>query len=252
MLVALFVLGVFLAPAEAQTYKVNQGAPPTKQQDEQTQNPNQNSQQKPLGWGSNIQTARLARAAETALKSGHYAQAVDYAQRAADSSPNDPHLWFLLGYCARLARRTQVSLDAYDRGLKVSPGSLEGLSGLAQTYSLMGKNDEAERLLTQVVAADPKRVNDEQMLGEIYLRSGNYDQAISVLGRAEQIQPEGRTELLIALSYQRLKKYDEANHYLEVAKKRAPNNPEVQRALSGFYRETGNYQAAIAALKSIA
>jgi tetratricopeptide (TPR) repeat protein len=252
MLVALFVLGVFLAPAEAQTYKVNQGAPPTKPQDEQTQNPNQNSQQKPLGWGSNIQTARLARAAETALKSGHYAQAVDYAQRAADSSPNDPHLWFLLGYCARLARRTQVSLDAYDRGLKVSPGSLEGLSGLAQTYSLMGKNDEAERLLTQVVAADPKRVNDEQMLGEIYLRSGNYDQAISVLGRAEQIQPEGRTELLIALSYQRLKKYDEANHYLEVAKKRAPNNPEVQRALAGFYRETGNYQAAIAALKSIA
>ncbi len=53
------------------------------------------------------------------------------------------------------------------------------------------------------------------------------------------------------MSYQHLKQFDQANRFLELAKQHAPNNPEVQRSLAGFYRETGNYSAAIAALKSI-
>ena len=36
-----------------------------------------------------------------------------------------------------------------------------------------------------------------------------------------------------------------------MAKHRSPDNPEVQRSLAGFYLETGNYEEAIAALKSI-
>jgi len=247
LLVVSLLLGAFLRATMAQTYKVNSGSPPKQQNTPQTAPP-----QKQLGWGSNIQTARLARAAETALKAGQYAAAVEYAQRAADSSPNDPQLWFLLGYAARLARKSQLSLDAYDRGLRLNPSSLDGLSGLAQTYAMTGKLDEAQKLLERVVTADPKRVNDEQALGEMYLRAGKYDQSVNTLSRAEQIQPAARTELLMALSYQRLKKYDLANRYLEAAKKHAPNDPEVQRSLAGFYRETGNYSAAIAALKSIA
>jgi tetratricopeptide (TPR) repeat protein len=249
MLAVALLLCAGLRSTLAQTYKVGSSTP-EKSQDDATQTKPQT--QKPLGWGSNIQNARLARAAEMALKAGHYSAAVDYAQRAADASPNDPQLWFLLGYAARLARKTQLSLDAYNHGLRLSPSSLDGLSGLAQTYSMTGKLDEAERLLSQVVSADPKRVDDEQMLGEIYLRSGKYDQSLSVLGRAEQVRAEARTELLMALSYQRLKKYDEASRYLEMAKKRAPNNPEVERSLASFYRETGNYPAAIASLKAIA
>jgi Flp pilus assembly protein TadD len=91
MLVVSLSLAVLSRPITGQTYKVNPGAPAKSQEDN-----TQASPQKPLGWGSNIQTARLARAAEMALKSGHYAAAVDYAQRATDSSPNEPQLWFLL------------------------------------------------------------------------------------------------------------------------------------------------------------
>src|SRR5580700_10056853 len=107
------------------------------------------------------------------------------------------------------------------------------------------------RLLNQVLSADPKRVNDAVLLGELHMRSGDYDGAINVLGRAERTEPGTRSELLLALSYQHLKQFDQANHYLEMAKQRDPNNPEVQRSMAGYYRETGNYPAAIAALKSI-
>ena len=115
----------------------------------------------------------------------------------------------------------------------------------------MGKTEEAERLLNQVLSANPKRVNDAVMLGELLMRSGDYTCALNVLGRAERTQPGTLVELLMALSYQHLKQFDQANHYLELAKQRDPNNPEVQRSMAGYYRETGNYPAAIAALKSI-
>ena len=141
--------------------------------------------------------------------------------------------------------------DSYERGLRLNPSSLDGISGLAQTYSNMGRTEEAERLLKQVLSSDPKRVNDSLLLGEILMRSGDYARRIDVLGRAERLEPGTRSELLVALSYQHLKQFDQANHYLELAKQHAPNNPEVQRSLAGYYRETGNYPAAIAALRSI-
>ncbi len=204
-----------------------------------------------MGWGSSIENARLARAAQQALERGDRVRALEYAQRAAQAAPNDPQLWFLLGYAARLNARYQQSVDAYSHGLKLSPSSLEGLSGLAQSYSAMGKNDDAERLLKQVLAADPRRANDALVLGDLYMRAGNYDSALDALSRAERYHPDARSELLMAICYEHEKKLDLANQYLESAKKHAPGNPEVERSMAGYFREVGKYPEAIAALKSI-
>jgi len=204
-----------------------------------------------LGWGSNIQNARLARAAQLALQHGDRAQALDYARRAAQAAPSDPQLWFLLGYAARLNSKFQESADAYGKGLRLSPSSLEGQSGLAQTYSLMGRSGDAQRLLKQVVASDPKRRDDVLLLGDLYMRSGDFNDAVDWLSNAERLRPDARSALLLAISYQHLKELDQANHYLELAKRRDPNNPDVQRSMAGYYRTVGNYADAIAALKSI-
>ncbi len=224
-------------------------APTGKQSGKQSGNPAASGQS--LGFGSNIQNARLGRAAELALQHGDRAQALSYAQRAAEAAPNDPRLWFLVGYAARLNGRYPLSIDAYNRGLRLSPSAVEGLSGLAQTYSLTGRTDEAEGLLKQVISSNPKRSSDALLLGNLYMKSGNYTEALNWLSRAERIRPDARSELLLAISYQRLKRMDMASRYLEMARRRAPNNPDVQRSLAGYYREIGNYPAAIAALKSI-
>lgn len=248
------------AAVSAQTYKVNSGsATPTQPAPSSSEtgkdNATKNSQSQPadktLGWGSNIQNARLAHAAELALKSGNYNAAVEYAQRATQAAPGDAQLWFLLGYAARLAGKTQLSLDAFERGLKVNPSSLDGQSGLAQTYVRMGKRDEAVKILDRVVSADPRRTLDMVLLGEMLLQSGEDEDALKPLQRAEQTRSDARSELLIALAYERLNQFKEAERYLDLAKHRSPDNPEVVRSLAGFYRETGNYAAAIAALKSL-
>ncbi|MGA2887812.1 MAG: tetratricopeptide repeat protein [Terracidiphilus sp.] len=231
----------------AQIY--NLGSDPSKSPQpltDKAQSPDQ-----PLGWGSNIQNARLARAAELALRHGDHALALNYARRAAEAAPNDPQLLFLLGYAARLNARFQESVDAYSRGLRLNPSTLDGLSGLAQTYSVMGRTEDAERLLKQVIASNPNRRDDTLLLGDLYMRSADYTDALGWLGRAERMRPDARSELLMAISYQHLKQMDLANRYLELANQRAPNNPDVQRSMAGYYRESGNYAEAIAALKSI-
>lgn len=249
----LFVCAWLATAVSAQIYQVTP-APAQKSkgkaQPAPTTSPSPQAAQS-LGWGSNIQNARLARAAQLALQHGDKAQAVDYAQRAAQAAPNDPQLWFLLGYAARLASRLQLSLDAYNHGLRLNPGSLDALSGIAQDYSLMDRTAEAEALLNKVIATDPRRHNDVLLLGELYMRSKDFNDAIKWLNRAEHLQPDARSELLLALSYQQLKQMGQAQRYLDMAKHRAPNNPDVQRSLAGYYRELGKYGDAIDALLSI-
>ena len=247
------VSAAFACVVRGQTYQVGPGA--------STRSPSQNSpasqknypqsQGQNLGWGSNIQNARLARAAEMALQHGNHALARDFAERAVQAAPNDPQLWFLLGYAARLDGDYQQAVDAYAHGLSLNPSSLDGQSGLAQVYSLTGRTEEAERILKQVVASSPDRSGDLTMLGEMSMRSKDYTGAIDWLNRAENIHPDARVELLLSLSYQHAGQTDRANHYLELAEHRAPNNPEIQRAMAGFYRDTGNFAQAIAVLQSI-
>lgn len=246
-------LSLILAPCfclvgVAQTFNVG-GKPAQKEQEKPGQASPQGQQ---LGWGSSIQNARLARAATDALNSHNYAAAVNYAQHAVEAAPNDPQLWLLLGYAARMAGKSQLSLQAYQKGLQLAPSSLDALGGMARTYNSMGQRAEAIRLLTQATNANPKRVEDLLMLGDLLLQSQQYDQALTALGKAEQVSPSARAELLMATCYRRLNQRDKANHYLDLAKRRAPSNPDVRRALASFYRESGDYASAIAALKPVA
>src|SRR5580692_10330353 len=120
-LLLLSVCGAMTCAAGAQTYQLGQENSKSPQAaTDKTQPANQQ-----LGWGSNIQNARLARAAQLALQHGDHALALDYARRAAQAAPNDPQLWLLLGYAARLNSKYQESVDSYSRALRISPSSLE-------------------------------------------------------------------------------------------------------------------------------
>jgi tetratricopeptide (TPR) repeat protein len=204
-----------------------------------------------LGWGGGIEVSREARSAEQALKRGNYAEAVNHSQKAVQLAPGNKNLWLQLGYAARLAGRYQQSTDAYKHVLGIEPNSPDAQSGLAQTYIRSGNPNEARRLLNQVIAANPKRVNDILILGELEMRNGDMQRGIELLQRAESQQPSAHSELLMAIGYMKLKQPEKAKRLLEQAKQRAPRNPEIFRAVANYYRETHDYKAAIETLKSI-
>jgi tetratricopeptide (TPR) repeat protein len=203
-----------------------------------------------IGWGSSIEVGRMARAAEDALRKGNPAAAANYAQRAVQAAPQNSKLWFLLGYTSRLAGHYQQSIDAYHRGLAAEPNSVDGMSGLAQTYARMGNTAEAKRLLTQVVNSNPKRTNEMAILGELYLRTGETQQGLNMLQRAESQSPSAHTELMMAMAYLRMKDPAKAKGLLDRAKRRDPRNTDIFRAVANYYRETKDYASAINTLKS--
>jgi tetratricopeptide (TPR) repeat protein len=244
-------MALLVGLALGQTYDVNGpgGAPQDQKQSPSAKDSGQNNSSN-LGWGSNIEVTRQARAAQDALKRNDYPAAVAFAEKAAKSAPKNPDLWFLLGYAARLEGHYDASVDAYRRGLRLVPNSTNGLAGLAQTYAKMGRSKEAEDLLEKVVEANPKDANSLQLAGELFLNS-DAQQAVELLLRADAIQATSHTELLIAHAYQRLGKPDESARYLNRAKSRGPNDPEVLRAVAGEYRDEGKYDLAVSTLKSI-
>ena len=255
-----FCIAVLFNVALGQTYDVNgpgtsnPGTPnPSNQKQnaaETGQDNNSSQNNSDLGWGSSIEVARQARAAQDALKKNDYAAAVSFAERAAKSAPQNAELWFLLGYCARLDQRYQASVDAYNRGLHLRPNSVNGMAGLAQTYAKMGHDADAEKLLQRVVDANPKDANSLQLAGELLLNS-DPNRALELLQRADGLQPSAHTDLLIAHAYEHLSQPEEATRYLNRAKARAPKDPEVLRAVAGEYRDQGQYDQAIAALQAI-
>ena len=258
----LWVAGLFalaagsaLSAQDTQTYQINPDtskSPKAQTQQKQAQKQTSNQpQSQDLGWGTNIQNARLGRAAENALKKGDRVHALEFARRASKASPDDAQIWFLLGYAARLNGQMGESIEAYNRGLRLNPSSLDGTSGLAQDLSAMGRSQDAQALLKQVVAADPSRRNDVLLLGESYMHAKDYQGAVDWLARAEHLKPEARSEVLLAMCYEQLKQMDQANHFLDLAKHHEPDNPDVGRTLAGFYREVGKTSEAIAALKAI-
>ena len=70
-----------------------------------------------------------------ALKQGNHALAVSLAQRPRRRLRMIPRYGYLLGYAARLNQQYPLSVDAYSHGLRLKPGALDGMSGLAQTYA---------------------------------------------------------------------------------------------------------------------
>ncbi|HEY3974150.1 MAG TPA: tetratricopeptide repeat protein [Candidatus Sulfotelmatobacter sp.] len=203
-----------------------------------------------MGWGSSIEVAREARATQTALQHNDPRSATAHAQRAVNFAPQNADLWFTLAYAARLSGQYPLSVDAYKKGLALKPSSVEGLSGLAQTYARMGRTDDAQQTLEQALAANPRSDTDLQLAGELLL-STDPKRALEYLHRSEAVKPSPRTELLMARAYERVGDSESAHNMLEKARRAAPNNPEIVRAIASYYRDIDQYDQAIRSLEEL-
>jgi tetratricopeptide (TPR) repeat protein len=247
---AVFLLSCGTLAPWAQTFEVggpDKNQPSHSRQKSQQHSPSSDSS---LGWGSSIEVAREARAAREALQRSQNREAAAHAAKAAKAAPQNPDLWFLYAYAARLAGDYQASVDAYTRGLQARPSSIEGLSGLAQTYARMGRSKEAEETLRRVLAANPSSEADLRLAGELALNT-DPKLALTYLSRADAIHPSARTELVMARAYQRAGDRDKARDLLERARSRAPHDPDIVRSVAAYYRDTGQYDQAISTLQTL-
>ena len=99
------------------------------------------------------------------------------------------------------------------------------------------------------MTAHPDRINDILIAGELYMKTGEPQTALSLLQRAETKKPSAHVELLMAMVYLRMKQPQRAKALLDRAKARNPKNVDIFRAVATYYRETHDYKSAIETLK---
>src|SRR5271169_6228943 len=85
---------------------------------------------------------------------GRREEAIAAYQRAIDINP-DSETFVLLGIQYDAAGRVNEATEAFQRSIRVNPGNVDAYDYLAQTYSRLGRHDEAQKLAKQAIAIRP-------------------------------------------------------------------------------------------------
>jgi tetratricopeptide (TPR) repeat protein len=138
-------------------------------------------------------------------------------KRAADvlnAIPVDdrsPRIEFALGASYEQLKQNKEAIAAYHRALDLEPDNLDTERGLSNALLGDGQLDEALKVLTGIVAAEPQDWQSQIHISEIQRRQGHYDEALKTLDKAKTLAPES-LELTYneALIYDSLGRYDDA------------------------------------------
>jgi tetratricopeptide (TPR) repeat protein len=166
-------------------------------------------------------------------------------KRAADvlnAIPVDdrsPRIEFALGASYEQLKKNKDAIAAYHRALDLEPDNLDTERGLANALLADGQLDEALKVLTGIVAAEPQDAQSQVHISEIQRRQGHYDEALKTLEKAKPLAPDS-LELTYneALLYDSLGRYDDAIGVLT-------------KLVSGTERADGKYSDAEKANRSI-
>jgi tetratricopeptide (TPR) repeat protein len=120
---------------------------------------------------------------------------------------------------------------------------------LVDLYADAGRSNEAERVLRQLVAADPSNSRALNHLGYLLANRGEQlDEAVALVKRALAGDPD-RPEYLDSLGWAHFKRgeLNDAMKYLTAAAAKLPSNSEVQDHLGDVHARRGALPEAIAA-----
>ncbi|MGD0445172.1 MAG: tetratricopeptide repeat protein [Edaphobacter sp.] len=121
-----------------------------------------------------------------------------------------PRIEFALGASYEQMKKNKDAVAAYHRALDLDPDNLDTERALANALSNDGQLDEALKVLTGIVAAEPQDGQSQLRISDIQRRQGHYDDALKTLEKAKPLAPD-----LVELSYNEALIYDSLGRYDE-------------------------------------
>lgn len=145
---------------------------------------------------------------------GEYKRAVDMLS-AIPVEDRSARVELALGSAYDQLKDSKNAIAAYRRSLDQDPDNIDAERGLANALLVDGQLDEAQKIFTDIVTAEPQDAQSQIHLSEIQRRQGHYDQALDTLKKAKPLAPDS-LELSYneALLYDALGRYDDATSLL--------------------------------------
>jgi tetratricopeptide (TPR) repeat protein len=183
------------------------------------------------------------------LEAKEFARAAGFAGDARKQHPNEPVFPRLQGRALFDAGDRTGGIAVLESAVKTFPKDTATMFALADAYADAGRGMDAEKLLRQVLAAEPANANALNYLGYLLaVRGEQLDEAIRLVRRALDVEPDNGAYLdSLGWAHYRRGDLDEAEKYLAAAAAKLPENSEIQDHLGDLHARQGRLSEAIAA-----
>ena len=170
----------------------------------------------------------LFRQAQEAVEKKKYDRAVTFLRQILDGDKQDFQVWTLLGTVYLVQEKQSEAERAYESALGVRPAFTLALLNLGRLRASQKRFDEALPLLTRAAETQPQSAEAHYMAGEAYLQIKKGSKAIPHLNEAARLgRPEAHLRLAWLYNAAGLKD-KAAAEYGEFLKKR-PDHPERKK-----------------------
>jgi tetratricopeptide (TPR) repeat protein len=183
------------------------------------------------------------------IEAKEYGRAAGFAGDARKQHPNEPVFPRMQGRALFDAGDRTGGIAVLESAVKSFPKDTATMFALADVYADAGRSMDAERMLRQVLAAEPGNANALNYLGYMLaVRGEQLDEAIRLVRRALDAEPDNGAYLdSLGWAHFRRGDLDEAEKYLAAAAAKLPENSEIQDHLGDLHARKGRLSEAITA-----
>jgi len=175
------------------------------------------------------------------IQSGRLREAVEEAESAIKTNPNDVNSRRVLGriYTRMIGDAQQgkiddnmlrKSIEQYEKIGTLDPKDVDSLLMLGRLQKMAQNSVEAEKAYKKALAVDPNNEDALTGLAIVYADLGNTKESSDLLRRVAEKNPSLRTLTALAGQYEQMRDYAMAAETLRRTLEVAPNNIEVKRA----------------------
>ncbi len=179
------------------------------------------------------------------LRQGNLNQAERYLARAVQLAPQHLEARKLLAQAQLRLDRPQAAIQSLMPALD-DPGvdmQVHGLLGLAEKQA--GLETNSIDYLLRAVSEQPDDDSRKLDLAAAYLRTANYDDAITTLRTVDDSKLAPQRAAMLALALARTKGVESARAELEAQLERNPKSVDMMGVAADFYAQTGQVQRGI-------
>jgi tetratricopeptide (TPR) repeat protein len=178
-----------------------------------------------------------------------YSEAARFAGEGRKQHPEDLRFPLMQARALFDAGDRSAGISLAESTARAFPKDQQTQFTLVDLYQDAGREADAERILRQILAAEPANKNALNTLGYMLaVRGERLDEAISLVRKAVDAEPDNGA-YLDSLGWAHFRRGDlaEAQKYLSAAAERMPDNSEVQDHLGDLRARQGQLQDAIQA-----
>jgi tetratricopeptide (TPR) repeat protein len=127
------------------------------------------------------------------LFEGKFAEVKTECDKMLERSPNDPFLLMSRGMANRGLRNYKDSIADLTKSIELFPENMFAWNERGISYTMMKMYDKAIDDFKCAIITDPRLLSSSTMCAKVYIATGKYDDAISVVDEALKVETEDPT-----------------------------------------------------------